>query len=106
MNEVNTGGSVNAIASDCSSREGGQSEGNPSVQAGTALKQLRKVVEKRLAGIVVPDLTLENCIAAGDALGQRYTCQAILIDIDEAIAKAEGEFSRRELGGAGLNNLV
>lgn len=81
----------NAGASACSSRDGGHADVCPSVQAVTALMQFRKVVAKRLAGIVVPELTLKNCIAAGDALGQRYTCMAILIDLDVAIAKAEGE---------------
>lgn len=90
MNEVNTGGSVNAIASDCSSRDGGQSEGKPSVQAGTELKQFRKVVEQRIREWEKPDPTPDRIGGYAMALGKRNGYERILLDIDIAIAKAAG----------------
>lgn len=90
MNEVNTGGSVNAIASDCSSRDGGQSEGNPSVQAGTELKQFRKVMEQRLSEWHLAQLTIDE--RSGFRFGQweRDGYKLALRDLDVAIAEAEG----------------
>lgn len=93
MNEVNTD-QGNAGASACSSLDGGQVGGSPSVQAVATLKQFRKVIEKRISELDIPEMDIHKIASIALAWGKQNGYERILLDIDIAIAEAECDFSR------------
>jgi len=80
-----------SVASACSSRDGVTADGNSSVQAGRVLKQFRKIVEQRISEWEQPDPSPFNIGGYAVAWGKRMGYERILLDLDIAIAKAEGE---------------